>query len=203
MRWKPRGCWRGERIGVMADDIVLTTHRLALRHWREGDDAHAAAMQTPAVLRWLQDETMPPRRPGSVFERMRAMQEEHGHCFWVVERQSDGAFLGYCGLKRVDAEGTGLTGQFEIGWSLAEQYWGRGYATEAALAVLDHGFAVHGADRIVAFTVAENVPSWRVMKRIGMSRHADLDFDDPAFSHALNPTIVYAIDKDQPRGMPL
>jgi RimJ/RimL family protein N-acetyltransferase len=187
----------------MADDIVLTTHRIALREWREGDDALAAAMQTPAVLRWLQDEAMPVRRPGSIVERMRAMQEEHGHCFWVAERQSDEAFLGYCGLKRVDAEGTDLTGSFEIGWSLAEQYWGRGYATEAAMAVLERAFAVHEASSVVAFTVAENVASWRVMKRIGMTRRPDLDFEDPAFSHALNPTIVYGIERDQLRSHPL
>jgi len=185
------------------NDIILTTHRLALRQWREGDDTHAAAMQTPAVLRWLQDEALPVRRPGSVVERMRAMQEEHGHCFWVVERQNDGAFLGYCGLKRVDAAGTSLTGSLEIGWSLAEQYWGRGYATEAAVAVLDHAFDQYDVPFVVALTVAENVASWRVMKRIGMTRRADLDFDDPAFSDAFNPTIVYGIDRDQPRGRPL
>ncbi|MET0365379.1 MAG: GNAT family N-acetyltransferase [Sphingobium sp.] len=176
---------------------VLTTRRLALREWRDGDDDHAAAMQTPAVLRWLQDENMPVRRPGSVVERMRAMQEEHGHSFWVVERQDDAAFLGYCGLKRVDAEGTSLTGAFEIGWSLAEEHWGHGYATEAAQAALDRAFTVHDAPFVVAFTVAENIASWRVMKRIGMERRGELDFHDPAFSDALNPTIVYRIDKEQ------
>ncbi|MFT3966630.1 MAG: GNAT family N-acetyltransferase [Sphingobium sp.] len=180
--------------------IVLTTPRLALREWRKGDDASVAAMQTPAVMRWLQDENMPVRRPGSVEERMRVMQAEYGHCFWVVERRNDGEFLGYCGLKRVDAEGTALTGAFEIGWSLAEQHWNHGYATEAALAVLERAFAVHDAPFVIAFTVAENVASWRVMKRIGMERRADLDFHDPAFSDALNPTIVYRIEKDQWKG---
>lgn len=181
----------------MVDDAIFTTPRLSLRLWRAEDDAHAAAMRTPAVLRWLEDDAMPPRRPGSVADRMQAMQDAYGHCFWVVERREDGAFLGYCGLKRVDAEATDLTGAFEIGWSLAEEHWGHGYATEAAQAALDRAFTEHDAPFVVAFTVAENVPSWRVMKRIGMERAASLDFHDPAYSEALNPTIVYRIDKAQ------
>ena len=178
-------------------DTVFTTARLALRQWRDGDDALVEAIQTPAFMRWLQDEDMPVRRPGSITERQRAMQAEHGHCFWVVERRSDGAFLGYCGLKRVDAEGTPLKGAFEIGWGIAEEHWGGGYATEAAQASLDRAFAEYDAPFVVAFTVAGNQASWRVMKRIGMERCAEFDFHDPAFSDALNPTIVYRIDPEQ------
>jgi RimJ/RimL family protein N-acetyltransferase len=182
-------------VAGTVSDIILTTPRLTLRLWREGDDAHAAAMQTPAVMRWLQDEDMPVRRPGSVVERMQAMQAEQGHCFWVIEHRDDGGFLGYCGIKRVDAENTPLTGAYEIGWSLAEQHWGEGYATEAAMAVMDRAFAVHEAPFVVAFTVAQNVPSWRVMKRIGMEHQPAMDFHDPAYSHALNPTMVYRVDR--------
>jgi RimJ/RimL family protein N-acetyltransferase len=179
------------------NDIVFTTGRLAMRLWRDGDDELVAAMQTPAVMRWLQDDDMPVRRPGSVTARMRALQEEHGFCFWVVERRSDRTFLGYCGLKRVDADGTSLTGAVEIGWSFGEEYWGQGYATEAAMAALERAFAVHDAAFVVSLTVAGNVPSWRVMKRIGMLPRPDLDFHDPSFSTALNPTIVYRIEHDQ------
>lgn len=114
-----------------------------------------------------------------------------------MEGQEDGEFLGYCGLKRVDAEGTPLKGAFEIGWGIAEAHWGGGYATEAAQAALDRAFTEHDAPFVVAFTVAENSASWRVMKRIGMERDGSQDFHDPAFSAALNPTIVYRIDKDQ------
>ncbi|MET0240925.1 MAG: GNAT family protein, partial [Sphingobium sp.] len=62
---------------------------------------------------------------------------------------------------------------------------------------LARAFTVHDAPFVVAFTVAQNAPSWRIMKRIGMKRREELDFDDPAFSDALNPTIVYSIDRDQ------
>jgi RimJ/RimL family protein N-acetyltransferase len=176
-------------------DIVMRTGRLALRLWRDGDDDRLAKIQTPSVMRWLQDADMAERRPGSTTERMRRLQAEHGHCFWVVERIEDGAFLGHCGLKRVDAQGTALTGAFEIGWIFGEAFWGVGYATEAARAALDRAFAVHDAPFVVALTVEGNGPSRRVMERIGMVRRADLDFHDPSFSAALNPAIVYRMDR--------
>lgn len=179
------------------DDSIFTTPRLNMRLWRDGDDARVEAIQTPTFMRWLQDDDMPVRRPGSITERQRALQAAEGFCFWVVERKSDGAFLGYCGLKRVDAGGTALTGAVEIGWGMAEEYWGEGYATEAAQSSLSRAFQVYDAPFVIAFTVAGNQASWRVMKRIGMERRADLDFHDPAFSAALNPTIVYRIDAEQ------
>jgi RimJ/RimL family protein N-acetyltransferase len=176
---------------------VITTPRLAMRLWRDEDEGLLPTVRTPAVMRWLKDDDMPERRPGPFSVRAQALQAEYGHCFWVVERREDSAFLGYCGLKRVDADGTTLTGAFEIGWTFAEAYWGHGYATEAATAALARAFAVHEAPYVVAFTVAGNVPSWRVMERIGMERRPELDFHDPAYSDRLNPTIVYTIDRAQ------
>ena len=177
-------------------EVVFTTERLAMRTWREGDDALVLAIQTPGFMRWLQDDDMPQRRPGSPTERMHRMVAEHGFCFWAAERLSDGVFIGYCGLKRVDAEGTDLVGAFEIGWGFGEAHQGQGYATEAARASLDRAFAVHDAPFVVAFTVAGNVRSWRLMERLGMARHPEFDFHDPAFSAALNPTITYLIRRD-------
>ncbi len=176
-------------------DFVIETARLRLRGWREGDDAHVAAIETPTFMRWLHDDGMEPRRPGSTTARMQAMQAEHGFCFWVVEPRASDVFMGYCGLKWVDAEGTELRGAMEIGWGIGEGFQGQGYATEAAEAALAHAFTVHAAPFVVAFTVAGNRPSWRVMERVGMQRRQDLDYHDPAFSAALNPTIVYRIDR--------
>lgn len=179
-------------------EIVIRTPRLDLLTWRYGDDALLARFnKTAAFKRWLEDDDMPPRRPGSTTERMQQMQAEQGFCFWVMERRNDGAFIGYCGLKRVDAQGTDLTGEFEIGWGLREDAWGKGYAREAAAASLDRAFGVLGAECVYAFTVIGNKASWGLMERLGMTRRADLDYHDPAFSDALNPTIVYRIAKSE------
>ena len=71
-----------------------------------------------------------------------------------------------CGLNRANVEEEPV---IEVGWSLPVANQGRGYATEMARAALDWGFGSRGLDRIVAFTMPENVRSEAVMHRLGMS----------------------------------
>ena len=137
------------------------------------------------------------RRDGEAPERV-AELVDHGV---AVERATlqdvlacDGELLGFCGLKRVNADGTDLVGQFEVGWRLRESAWGQGIAKEAAIAALDLAFGRLGAPHVVALTVAGNAGSWGLMEKLGMSRRADLDFDDPRYGADLNPTIIYRID---------
>src|SRR5690606_36636222 len=117
-----------------------------------------------------------------------------GHTFWVIERKSDGALLGFCGLKRVNSPGASCPGDFEIGWRLREDAWGQGFAKEAALASLDVAFSRFGAPHVVALTVAGNADSQGLMKRLGLRRRPDLDFEDSRFGLELNPSIVYRIE---------
>jgi len=178
----------------MRDDIVSTTDRLILRGSREGDRATLLRhLNRPHVMRGLggvQDETT----ATAAFDRIDGFQRDHGHTFWIVERRSDGELLGFCGLKRVNADNTPMTGQHEIGWRLREDAWGHGYAREAASASLDLAFTRFAAPHVVALTVAGNRASWTLMERLGMTRRPDLDFDDPRYSGDLNPTIVYRIE---------
>ena len=127
------------------------------------------------------------------YDRVSVCQAEYGHCLWIIERKSDCALLGFCGIKRVADVASGLIGDFEIGWRLREDAWGQGYAREAATASLDAAFGRFGAPHVFAFTVIQNTPSWGLMERLGMTRRADLDFFDPNYSAELNPTIVYRI----------
>ena len=174
--------------------IVAETDRLILREWGEGDgDRFYEAMNTPAVMRHLggvQDRATWEAALG----RINGFQRDFGHTFWIVERKSDGELLGFCGLKRVNAEGTSLKGEYEIGWRLRESAWGKGYAKEAAIASMDLAFDRFGARLVVALTIGPNEESQGLMKRLGMSRRQDLDFDDPRWGPEMNPTIVYSID---------
>ena len=72
--------------------------------------------------------------------------------------------------------GEALHGEYEVGWRLREDAWGQGFAKEAAIASLDFAFDRFGASTVVALTVAGNVASLGLMKRLGMKRRADLDF---------------------------
>ena len=178
-------------------DFRLETERLVLRDWREGDaEAFFRVTNTGPVMRWLGGLLDGEGQAGLV-ERVERCREANGFCFWIVERKSDGEVLGFCGLKRADAPGSTVPGEFEIGWRLREDAWGQGYAKEAAGAALDAAFERFGAGTVYALTVEGNAASWGLMKRLGMTRRDDLDYVDPRFEPPLSDTVVYSIDRDQ------
>jgi RimJ/RimL family protein N-acetyltransferase len=176
---------------------MIETARLRLRDWSEADiEPFIRHTNTPAVMRWLGG-VLPSVEHRRIFrERILRWQRERGFTFWAVERNADGALLGFCGIKIADAPGGPIEGEYEIGWRLREDAWGRGYAKEAATASLDFAFDRLGAGRVVAVTFAGNAASWGLMERLGMKRRPDLDYDDPRFPE-LNPTIVYAIAREE------
>ncbi len=178
-------------------EVIAETDRLLLRTWDEQDlGEFIAHTNTPAVMRWLGG-VAPREKHEAAFERLKAYQRDFGHTFWIVERKSDAALLGFCGLKRVNHPNAGpITGDFEVGWRLREDAWGQGYAKEAAIESLDLAFERFGAPHVVALTVPGNAASQALMKRLGMQLREELDFVDPRFEHPgdLNPAIVYTID---------
>ena len=174
-------------------EVAATTERLVLRGWDDAARADFARVtNTPAVMRWLGG-VADPDKLAAAFERLDGYQRDFGHTFWAVERKADGQILGFCGLKRVNAEGASCPGDMEVGWRLREDAWGHGYAREAAVASLDLAFGRFAAPHVVALTVPGNCASWGLMKRLGMTRRVDLDYEDPRFGPDLNPTIVYSI----------
>lgn len=183
-------------------DFRYETERLVLRDWRDADWPRFWQLtNTPAVMRWLGDEADEATR-AAARERLEGYRRDHGHTFWLLERKDDaghlsGEMLGFCGLKRSNVEGETVFGMMEVGWRLREDAWGHGYAKEAAIASLDLGFGRFGGDEIVALTVVGNTASWGLMERLGMQRRADLDFEDPRWPQHLNPTLVWAITRDE------
>lgn len=172
-------------------EVVAETERLRLRSWsREDRTEFVRHLNTPAVMRWLGGvQTEADYTAG--FDRIDGYQAEFGHSLWIVERKSDRALLGFCGLKRVNSPGAPNPGDFEIGWRLREDAWGQGFAKEAAIASLDLAFGRFGAPHVIALTVSGNGPSRGLMERLGMQRRPDLDYVDSRFGPDLNPTIVY------------
>lgn len=167
------------------------TERLILRSWQAGDaDAFEAACNTPAVTRYLGG-LQTREEIDAAIGRIRACEADNGFCFWVVERQADQEFLGFCGLKLLGADGAPpvMRGAPEIGWRLRENAWGQGYAREAALASLDLAFGRFGLDRVYAITLTGNSASRGLMYRIGMTARPDLDFDMPGYGRHVSYTI--------------
>jgi RimJ/RimL family protein N-acetyltransferase len=155
----------------------ISTERLIMRGWRESDLAPWAAMNAdPEVRQYL--------GPLLTFEQASAWVlnfqddlDRYGFGFWALEVRASGEFIGFTGLGTVEEE-MPFTG-IELAWRLARPAWGHGYATEAALAALEHGFGIRGLPEIVAVTMAGNLRSRAVMRRIGMTSDPAEDFDDP------------------------
>lgn len=172
------------------------TARLVLRDWRERDWAPFwEGTNTPSVMRWIGGVADATERAAAQ-ARLLSYRREFGHTFWCVERKGDGAVLGFCGLKRCQ-ERDGPFGKMEAGWRLREDAWGWGYAKEAATASLELAFARFGADEVVALTFAGNSASWGLMRRLGMERREEFDFEDTMWQLDDPHAIAYAITREQ------
>jgi RimJ/RimL family protein N-acetyltransferase len=139
--------------------------------------AFVAMSADPAVMEFL----VPLTEPGACeawAARLQAQWRDHGFGRWVVELPGEASFVGIAGLAMIPYAAH-FTPAVEIAWRLARAHWGRGYATEAARATLDYGFAKLGLAEIVAVTVPANLRSRRVMKRLGMTRDPADDYDHP------------------------
>jgi RimJ/RimL family protein N-acetyltransferase len=166
---------------------MISTERLLLRHWRDEDRTPFSAMNADDdVVEHLQG-PLSRERSDDFVDRIEAHWAEHGWGLWAVEVRVVAPFIGYVGLWPADYLAPGMV---EVGWRLAREYWGHGYATEAAREALRFGFQVVGLDEIVSFTVPQNTRSRAVMERIGLMRDPSGDFDHPNVDAVRFPQLV-------------
>lgn len=157
----------------------ITTRRLTIRNWRPDDlDVFHTINSDAQVM-----EFFPFRRSraqsAAFLERLTSDIDRRGFGFTALELRETGTCIGFAGLHPDDVVPTLPPQTVEIGWRLAPQYWGKGYVTEAAAALVEFGFGKLGLDQIVSFAVWNNVRSLAVMERLGMQRDAEHDFDHP------------------------
>jgi RimJ/RimL family protein N-acetyltransferase len=155
----------------------ITTDRLILRGWREADLAPWAAMNADPEVRRYVGPLLTLEQAAAWALNYQDDLDRYGFGFWAVEIRTSGEFIGFTGLNTVDEE-MPFSG-VELGWRLARPAWGHGYATEAGLAALRYGFGTMGLPEVLAVTMARNVRSQAVMRRIGMTTDPAEDFDDP------------------------
>ncbi|MGK5728883.1 GNAT family N-acetyltransferase [Streptomyces sp. URMC 124] len=170
----------------------LRTDRLVLRAWRESDLAPWAAMNADPEVRRYFPEVLTREQSEASAASFQGDLDRRGWGWWAVEVVATGEFIGFAGLDPVE-EDMPFTG-VEAGWRLARTAWGHGYATEAALAVVDFGFGSLGLTEILAVTTATNVRSRAVMRRIGMTYDPADDFDDLSVPEGpLRKNVVYRL----------
>ncbi len=173
----------------------IVTARLRLRQWADADHAPFTAMgRDPRVMAHF-PALLWPAESAAAIARQQANIAATGLGFWAVERLSDNRFIGFTGIQPVTVASP-IHGETEIGWRLAREFWGQGYAIEAARAALHVAFVERALPSVVAMTVPGNTRSRGVMERLGMARRPDLDFGHPDLpaEHPLHAHIVYAID---------
>lgn len=148
----------------------LETARLIIRSYERRDaESWVAMLADPEVRRYL-----PPFEPPTAetfysgMQRRQELERERGYAMWAVEVKDTGAFIGQCGLNFI-----GDRAEVEIAYHYSRDFWNKGYATEAAAAVLAHALGPVGLDRVIGLVVPENVGSWRVLEKVGM-RYAGL-----------------------------
>jgi len=174
--------------------VILSGARVILRPWRDEDRAAFAAMNADARVMAFFPKRLRRAESDTIVDGIEAHFAAHGFGLWAVEVPGLTPFIGFTGLA-VPRFSAAFTPCVEIGWRLAFEHWGRGYATEAARLALAHGFEAAGLAEIVSFTTVANLRSRAVMERLGMRRDPADDFDHPSLpdGHPLKPHVLYRI----------
>jgi RimJ/RimL family protein N-acetyltransferase len=148
----------------------LETERLVLRPVASDDLDHFAPMDAdPEVMRYVGDGRPRTRAEAAAgLDRIAGSWRDHGFGMFAAQVRATGAVAGWVGLA-VPAFLPEVLPAVEIGWRLRREFWGSGYATEAARAVLPFAFGDCGLDRLVSIRHVDNVASGRVMEKLGMT----------------------------------
>jgi RimJ/RimL family protein N-acetyltransferase len=169
----------------------LRTERRLLRGWEERDREPWRAMNAdPDVMRFIgTGATWSAARSDDGIARYNRSWADRGYGLWALEDGALGRCVGTCGLL-VFPDGKQ---RVEVGWRLERAAWGKGYATEAALAARDWGFAsVPGLERLIAVIQPENTASIRVAEKLGMTFLAnERGLED-------QPVVVYSVTSPAP-----
>jgi [ribosomal protein S5]-alanine N-acetyltransferase len=161
--------------------MILETPRLTMREATADDAAFILdLLNAPGFIQGIGDRgvrTLDQARD-YIETRMVGSYRDHGFGMWVVTAKGEGEPAGLCGLVRRD-----VLPHVDLGYAFLERWWGRGYAQEAAAAVLAHAHAVLGLTTVAAIVNPDNAASRRVLEKTGFSfidvRHLD-GWDQPS-----------------------
>ena len=175
---------------------VVETERLILRPWKIDDlESYAKLNADPRVMEFFPS-VKTYAESKEEYERIVAHSEVRKWGLWAVSVKNGSDFIGFIGLRYEDFPSP-FTPAVEVGWRLAFDFWGKGYATEGALASLRYGFTVLYLNEIVSFTPFPNKRSQRVMEKIGMHHNSKEDFDHPKLpqGHRLSRHVLYRLSR--------
>jgi RimJ/RimL family protein N-acetyltransferase len=175
--------------------VTLSSDRIRLRPWRNEDREAFAAMNSDARVMEFFRGRLTRLESDAMVDGIKRHFSEHGFGLWAIEVAGVAPFIGFAGLA-VQNFRAHFTPCVEVGWRLAFEHWGYGYATEAAGLALGYGFRAAALPEVVSYTSATNHRSRAVMERLGMRRDPADDFDYPRFpeGHPLRPHVLYRLN---------
>ncbi|MCW4784717.1 GNAT family N-acetyltransferase [Enterobacter chuandaensis] len=166
--------------------MELETPRLKLEPYNDSHYEGLRVMDSDSgVMRYITGGIV--KTPEETWEGIRRVQarwDKYNFSWWAIKEKTSGAIVGAACLQHLaNVDGAPL----EIGWRLVPEYNGKGYATEAAKAIIDYAVERIGATYLVAVADPENIPSQRVMQRLGMTFKAiEQHYDVPCVVYELN-----------------
>lgn len=179
---------------ALKPSITIRTKRLILRPWKSQDLEPFAQLNADLRVMEYFPASMSREESDQLAQRIMGRFQENGWGLWAVEIPGVADFIGFIGLNPVNFEAH-FTPAIEIGWRLAVEFWGHGYASEGAREALRFGFETLKLEEIVSFTAVSNVRSQRVMARLGMHHNRADDFDHPKLpeGHKLRRHVLYRL----------
>lgn len=181
----------------MSEVIELSTDQLILRQWKESDFLPFSKMNADPVVMEYYPSTLSEEESNAIANKLMGLISERSWGFWAVETQNEKKFIGFVGLHKPTYD-LPVTPCVEVGWRLGKEYWGKGYATEAAKQSLKFGFEELGLSEIYSFSSVSNKKSWLVMERLNMINTGS-NFEHPMIpeGHLLREHVLYKITKEQ------
>lgn len=172
---------------------LFQSARLGFRNWNDADLPPFAKMNADVEVMRYFPSTRSVEESKEFLDKFKAHFEQYCYCFYAVDELANGKFIGFVGLNNPQFPADFMP-CVEIGWRLQKEFWNKGYATEAAKKCLDYAFNELNLDEIVSFTSILNVPSEKVMKKIGMHKVKHFLHSKVASGHALEEHVLYSIN---------
>jgi len=181
-------------MAINTSKLELKTPRLLLRQWKPTDlEPFAKINADPIVMEHLLS-VRTIEESAAWVERNNESFNAQGFGLFAIELNETGKFIGFVGLCPAKFEAH-FTPCLEVGWRLAKEHWGNGYAPEGARRVLEFAFEELKLEEIFSWCATTNKNSIRVMEKIGLHRDFDNDFDYPSCpeGHRLRRHVLYRL----------
>jgi RimJ/RimL family protein N-acetyltransferase len=181
--------------------MIIETPRLRLRPMTDADMEPFIAMAAdPDVMRYVSPVPIARSMAEALATHARRLLDAKGYGYWTIDVTGGAPFGGVILLQDVEFTAA-FTPAIEVGWLLPREQWGKGYASEGGRAALDYAFGTLNLSEVVALTAEGNLPSQRVMERIGMTHNPLDDFDHPqALGTPLKRCVLYRAKRDATSG---